>query len=128
MARTTQVVEEVAEVEEFPDDFEIDREGPGPSVQPVDDGFEQDLDTGGVTTTQNFMGVDASPKNGVLDLGVTVVENDESRRVTVTEDIGPVHYGPPGPDSEIHLLKGRTYVVAPHIYEYLHRRGKIVGQ
>jgi hypothetical protein len=126
MARTTQVVEEV---EEFAD-FEVD-EVPGDASRPavqLDDGFPEEVDPGGVTTTQNFMGVDANPKNGVLDLGVIVVENDESRRVTVTEDIGPVHYGPPGPDSEIHLLKGRTYVVAPHIYEYLHRRGKIVGQ
>ncbi len=123
MAKQTVQVDEV-------EDFEVDDVGYN-----VDDGFEDVVhDVGSsvpeapsLTSTENFMGV-APQNHGIEDMGVVIVEQDESTRVSVKEDVGPVYYGAPDERNKIHMIKERVYNVPPHIYEYLHSRKLMVGQ
>lgn len=104
-----------AVTEDF-EDFEVD--------EVVDEGEVLDDDVSssenGLTNTSNFMGVEPETVDAIEDLGVEVVEDneDELMVVRVTEDIGPIRYGP----DEIEMKRGRRYRVARHIYEYLRNR------
>jgi hypothetical protein len=102
----------VREVEEIDDDFTVDEDDYA-DAEVVEDTLNE------TTSTSNFMSEDAVVVDEIQDLGVVVVDPEQSDYIVrVVVDVGPVFYG----QERIEMKRGHRYRVPPHIYQYLQRR------
>jgi hypothetical protein len=99
-------------VEEF-EDFEVDD-----IVDESEVTEAADASAPSMSMTSNFLEDAPITVDGVEDLGVEEITEDQKAIVRVTDDIGPIYYG----NELIEMKKGRRYRVPVHIRKYLEDR------